>query len=104
MKKELLLIYNLTIQEQNGKRLNQFHFWMPEGELVHILGISNAGKTTLYRYLAGELASKSGLVRYQGIEYSAGKLFDGFKNLICSSVIFRSPQIYFENSNSKKYL
>lgn len=83
MKKELLLIYNLTIQEQNGKRLNQFHFWMPEGELVHILGISNAGKTTLYRYLAGELASKSGFVRYQGIEYSAGKLFDGFKNLIC---------------------
>lgn len=83
MKRELLVMQNLTISSVGQKHLDGFHLRINEGEFIHILGTSNAGKTMLYHYFVGDVIPKSGVVKYRGQVYGPGEAFGGTKEVIC---------------------
>ena len=49
---------------------------VPEGSIVTVIGANGAGKTTLMRTLAGQLAPRSGTIRYEGQDHAGLRAFE----------------------------
>lgn len=82
MKREVLRIQNLTLRELEEKKLDGFCLHVNEGELIHLLGISNAGKTMLYQYFTGRILPEEGFAQYQNKRYER-EIFGGMKDMVC---------------------
>ena len=75
-KKKKLEINNISISFENKKVLENISIDLRENELVCILGVSGAGKTTLFNIIAGLLNPNSGNVKMNGedITGKSGKI------------------------------
>lgn len=71
MRRELLYMRDLTVEEKNGNRLHHMNLLLREGECICVAGASSQRKT-LVRYLQGEAGKISGSCFVGGAELEQG--------------------------------
>ena len=64
----LLEVADLHAHYGESHVLHGMSFTVPEGEVVTLLGRNGAGKTTTMRAIMGMLRSRTGSIRYEGVE------------------------------------
>ncbi|MBI9103986.1 MAG: sugar ABC transporter ATP-binding protein [Spirochaetales bacterium] len=67
--KELLRIRDLSTENSNEPRLNNFRLQVFSGEILGLVGLNGSGKSTLAGVLSGKSSIKSGLLYFQGVRY-----------------------------------
>lgn len=68
-----LIINNISVDIEDKKIIKDISMHINEGELVSILGISGAGKTTLFNAIAGLLNISKGNIILDGIDITGQK-------------------------------
>lgn len=66
--KTLLHASNLGFRDRNSERVSGINLQLRLGEVVGLLGVNGAGKSTTLRLLTGALAPTSGSVRVMGLD------------------------------------
>jgi len=83
MKRELLRFENVTRTENGAVSLDNFHFYMCEGEITGFLSINERGEGALLELLARNLPIDSGRVFFQGKLVNSYLGSDMTPNRIC---------------------
>ncbi|MCF0134242.1 MAG: sugar ABC transporter ATP-binding protein [Blautia sp.] len=83
MKREILQMQEAVAGVRETVGLDQFHFYIKEGETVGLLGASGSGKTVLYEYLNGTIPLTAGRVLFEGKTCSPGEKFPFVESVIC---------------------
>jgi len=66
MKKEVLRIRDIKLQNKTGNELKYINFYLLEGEITGFLGLENSGKDILVNILSGKQRFDSGFVSVYG--------------------------------------
>lgn len=83
MDTEVVRIRGACIGDGGYGSIKGLNLLVGKGELVNIIGITGAGKTTLGDYFRGEEILHGGSVSFCGKKMSVGEKFAGTKDVIC---------------------
>ena len=73
MKKNVLLLKNITKEKAGSKVLDQFYVEILSGEIMNLIGLEGSGKEEIYSILFGDECADKGEVWFAGKKYEKGK-------------------------------
>ena len=66
MKKNVLLLKNITKEKAGSKVLDQFYVEILSGEIMNLIGLEGSGKEEIYSILFGDECADKGEVWFAG--------------------------------------